>query len=269
MLQRSIRKLQSLIDPAALDTGGMTTEILSDDVFLVSYPKSGNTWMRFLVGNYLTGCDLDFSNVDLTIPDIHFNPQRCADIKVKPRFVKSHESYTAAYPKVVYIVRDGRDVAVSYYYYMQKKRRITSTTSFSDFLQKFAKNGAGGFGNWSDHVKSWTRKADRNNILLIKYEDILLDAAKQLNKVMEFANIEDVNQDRITNAVHASLFEKMQKLEAKQQDSYFFTRYKTQNEAVQFLRKGKSENWHLHFSQEDEALFLKFNGKTLRSLGYV
>lgn len=267
MIQRPLRKLYSLINPAAFKPSGMKTEILPDDVFLVSYPKSGNTWMRFLVGNYLTDCNVNFFNVDLVIPDIHFNPQQCAEVKLKPRFIKSHKSYIAAYPKVVYIFRDGRDVAVSYYYYLQKKRRITSDLSFSNFLQEFAKSGAGGFGNWSEHVKSWTRKAS-DNVILIKYEDMLLDAARELRKVIEFAKVE-VDQNRIVNAVRASAFEEMEKLEVKQHDSYFFTRYEARNEDVRFLRKGQAENWRLHFSKEDERIFLRFNRKALRKSGYA
>lgn len=268
MIQGPLQKLYSLINPTVLNPNSTTTEIRPDDVFLVSYPKSGNTWMRFLVGNYLTNCKINFFNIDLVIPDIHFNPQQCEDVTLQPRFIKSHKSYTPAYPKVVYIFRDGRDVAVSYYYYMKKKRKITSDTSFSNFLETFAKNGAGGFGNWSNHVKSWVKKASTGSVVLIKYEDMLFDAARELKKVIQFANIK-AEQDRIINAVRASLFEEMQQLEVKENDSYFFTRYKAGTEEVRFIRKGQAEGWRSHFSKDDENLFLKFNGKTLKKLGYA
>lgn len=268
MLKKSFRKLSYLINSTFLNTDNSTTiEIFSDDVFLVSYPKSGNTWMRFLVGNYLTDCKIDFLNSHLVIPGIKFNPDQCAEVNFRPRFIKSHSSYTEAYPKVIYIVRDGRDVAVSYYYYLQKIGKIASDIPFSSFVGRFTKDGIGGLGNWSEHVETWLKKTNGSNLLLIKYEDMLSDTARELKKVIQFAGLE-VDENRVVNAVRASLFEEMQKLEVKQHDDYF-ARYGAKNEDIRFVREGKVGNWRSYFSEEDEQKFLILHGDTLRKMNYV
>ena len=47
--------------------------IFPDDVFIVSYPKSGSTWLRFLIGNYLSENQCRFSNVQTFVPDVPYD----------------------------------------------------------------------------------------------------------------------------------------------------------------------------------------------------
>ncbi len=75
--------------------------IKSSDIFLVSYPKSGNTWLRFLLGNYISTDIVDFTKSSLVIPDIDANPEQINLLKTTPRFIKSHFTYTADYPNVI------------------------------------------------------------------------------------------------------------------------------------------------------------------------
>lgn len=268
MIDKVSQKLKSLLNRTYFrGRNSAAVEIFPDDVFLVSYPKSGNTWMRFLVGNYLTNCNVDFSSSLLVVPDVQLNPHQCADVEFRPRFIKSHSTYTKAYPKVVYILRDGRDVAVSYYYYSQKMGQLAFDVPFSSFIKGFAKKGTKAFGNWSDHVESWLGKVDGSNLMLIKYEDMLSDTARVLEKVIRFAGIE-VDESRIANAVYASQFEKMQKLEVKQHASYF-AHYGAKTEDIRFVRKGETGNWRSYFSEEDEDYFLSLHGETLRKMKYV
>jgi len=96
-------------------TASRGVTVFSDDVFLVSYPRSGNTWTRFLLGNLIDQKDpLTFSNIESRIPEIYFNNDRFLRQLPRPRLLKSHECFQPHYPHVIYIVRDPRDVEISF-----------------------------------------------------------------------------------------------------------------------------------------------------------
>ena len=117
-------------------------------MFLVSYPRSGNTWVRFLIANLLkpAGVEIDFHNVQEYVPEINRNNDIIESI-LSPRVIKSHALYDPAFPKVIYLVRDGRDVYVSYYYYRLKQ--LEEGYTFSDFLRQKDHYPS----LWNDHVE--------------------------------------------------------------------------------------------------------------------
>ena len=135
---------------------GRNLTVFPDDIFIVSYPKSGNTWTRFLVGNLVYPKDvIDFSNIELKVPDIYQNINDILLRIPRPRILKSHEYFDPRYKKVIYIVRDPRDVAVSYYYYHIKVRRIDDKYPIDRFIQRFIRGELDSFGSWEENVGSW------------------------------------------------------------------------------------------------------------------
>src|SRR5437868_9727768 len=100
---------------------GRNLKVLTDDVFVVSYPRSGNTWTRFLIANLISPEDpATFANIEQKLPDIYRHSQRQLLQSPRPRMLKSHEAFDSRYKKVIYIVRDPRDVSVSGYHYRIK-----------------------------------------------------------------------------------------------------------------------------------------------------
>src|SRR5216117_3316416 len=100
---------------------GRRLTVFPDDVFIVSYPRSGNTWTRFLIGNLLYQDDpVTFSNIERRIPEIYFNPDHVMRRLSRPRILKSHECFQPRYKRIIYIVRDPRDVCVSNYHHNVK-----------------------------------------------------------------------------------------------------------------------------------------------------
>jgi len=137
--------------------------ILPDDIFLVSYPKSGNTWTRFLIANLLhPDKPADFATLYKLVPDPGGTPKRIFDRLPRPRVIKSHECFEPRYPRVIYIVRDPRDVAVSQYHYHRKCMKIEDQYPINKFVARFIAGQVCSHGSWGENVGTWlaTRRHD-------------------------------------------------------------------------------------------------------------
>jgi Sulfotransferase domain len=239
-------------------------EIFPDDIFLVSYPKTGNTWLRFLIASYLADQQTDFVKSSEIIPDIHYNPLQIASLQ-KPRLIKSHHPYTDQYKRVVYIARDGRDVAVSYYFYAMKCRMIDKATPFADFVARFNEGTIDQFTIWSEHVNAWHDRSEAD-FLLIRYEDMKANCANELIRVLQFANL-PIDQQRVLRAVKASEFSQMQQIEQSQ--SHSFELFRESDPDIAFVRSGQPGDWVNFFSDDLLTRFIEVQGQALERLGYL
>src|SRR5215467_8463342 len=157
---------------------GRGVTVYPDDVFLVSYPRSGNTWTRFLLGNLINQDEpVTFANIESRIPEIYFNPDRRLRRLRRPRVLKSHESFQPHYPRIIYIVRDPRDVAVSFYHHNLKAGNIPDGYPMDDFIPRFMRAEFDTkMGSWYDSVLSWLRlRQGREGFLLLRYEAMKKD----------------------------------------------------------------------------------------------
>lgn len=238
-------------------SGNKLPALSNKDVFLVSYPRSGNTWVRFLIANLLKpgGVEIDFHNVQEYVPEINRNND-IIEALPSPRVIKSHALYKSAFPKVIYLVRDGRDVYVSYYYYRLKQ--LEEGITFSEYLRR--KDHFPSL--WKEHVESWLIwDQPQPNLLLVRYEDLLSKPETELRKMVEFIGVERTD-DVISHAVEVSRFDKMREIDQNKGRKYNLTGTKD------FVRKGKAGTWQDEFSQEDRAYFKENAGSLLIQLGY-
>jgi hypothetical protein len=235
----------------------------NSDVFIVSYPKSGNSWVRFLIANYISEKTIDFNTVQSLIPDIESAPDKINNIKHTPRFIKSHSAYNAKYPNVIYIVRDGRDTAVSYYYYHILIGRIDKNMDFRTYFYDFFMKEKSKFGGWGEHVNSW-RSA--SNVLFIKYEDMLSDTENEFKKILKFSGLE-LNPEKINRALHNASFKNLQQIESMNRD-YMQQKHNVQDSGYGFVRKGILGDWKNHFDDEMLAVFNSKYSTTMYEIGY-
>ena len=241
-------------------------ELFSDDVFLVSYPKSGRTWLRFLIGNYLSANVLDFpdSYQDL-VTDIDANSLQAIQVQ-RPRFITSHRSFTPTFNRVVYVVRDGRDVAVSYYFHLMKFQALSKETQFEYFLLNIFDTALYGNMSWSNHVSGWLDKASPN-FLLVKYEDLQENTVAALTRILEFAGL-SVDKKTADASVEASNFSKLKKYEKSLEK----INYKDINDtdlSIKFFRSGKTGEYKNFFNERLMEDFLEVHGSVLKRLGYL
>ena len=85
----------------------------SNDVFLASYPRSGNTLLRFPLAEAISGALCTFENVQRIVPEIGVHVYAYPLLPAGGRLIKTHERYRRKYRRAIYIVRDVRDVLLS------------------------------------------------------------------------------------------------------------------------------------------------------------
>jgi len=239
------------------------------DIYLVSYPKSGNTWMRYLLAYAIWPAisEVDLFDMASLIPSfgiehdwqVMLNPESPCN-KLKHRIIKEHFSYNVAAKqyarRVIYITRDGRDAMVSYWHFCNQQSG--TTVSFSNFIKESATHP---WGQWNAHVLGWLN-APIDGKLILRYEDMLEDTVLCLRKALEFSEIQ-VSESDIKKAVQRASFESMRKLEKTKG----FNLEQIRN--VEFVRKGKKGSWKEAFGPEDMELFNKYHGGAIPELDYV
>lgn len=210
VLRGTRRRLAAVLsrNPGAPAAHGLT--VLPSDIFVVSYPRSGNTWVRFLIANALRpDAQATFSTVGQVVPDI-YDVSDCDLLCLpRPRILKSHEPFDERYPRVVYIARNPADVGLSYYHYLVKMRVLTPGFDLEQFVERFIEGSLDEFGTWGRHVSGWlAAPAD----LVIRYEDMLANPAHALDQVLRLAGIEVERRD-VASAVQRSSADELRRLE--------------------------------------------------------
>jgi hypothetical protein len=269
MLKRGIKHLSRVSD-VLFRTLRIERDItlFPDDVFLTSYPRSGNTWTRFLVGNLVHQEEaVTFLNVERLVPDMYKHSDRTLRNLPRPRIMKSHECFDPRYKRIIYVVRDPRDVAVSNYHWEMKQRSMGDSYPIETFVARWM-DGVywGRLGNWSDHVTSWlSTRHGKEGFLLLRYEDMLADPAREMGKVAVLLGI-DPAPERLARAADLSSADRMRKLEKTQGDKWVQTRYTRQDK--QFVRKAASGGWQQILPAESVKMIESAWGDIMKSLGY-
>jgi hypothetical protein len=278
-MTRVIHSIRGLLSHArkvadvALDRApaGRRLTVFPGDIFIVSYPKSGNTWTRFLLGNLIYEQEpITFANVESRLPSIYVHSDR--KLKKLPRVLKSHDCFDPRYKTVIYIVRDPRDVVVSAYHYSIKVGILREDCPIQDFVPKFMSGTFGSglladprWGSWYDNVMSWLAMRHNRKFLLLRYEDILDNAERELLRVSRFLEIEPT-PDRLSRAVKLSSADHMRKLEQKESAEWALTKATRQDKP--FVRTAKAGTWRSALLPRCVAEIERAWGSAMSQLGY-
>jgi hypothetical protein len=225
---------------------------LHDDLYIVSFPKSGTTWLNFLMANIhlkMSGVkqQVTFYNVEDFIPDI--GEVRCLkeNILAFPghRVIKSHAEMNPAYKKIIYLVRDPRDVMVSYHWLLKKLEL------WQEDLSHLIHSPVYGIEAWCRHVEGWVRKTPvTNRIHFVRYEDMKSDLLNVLTRIYILLG-HNIPREIIEQSIELSSFENMKKLETDYNyggDFRFPEFGGTRNLGV---RKGKTGGYRAEISEMD------------------
>jgi hypothetical protein len=246
---------------------GRNLAVFPDDTFLVSYPKSGNTWTRFLVANLVyPEKHPDFSNINELIPDPESLSKRHLACMPRPRILKSHQYFDPRYSKSIYVVRDPRDVALSQYHFHRKRRLIEDTYPIERFVTRFVLGETSEYGSWHENVASWlATRYRRSGFLLLRYEDMVADTPSGLAKIAAFLDVA-ADGSRIAHAVAQSSADRMRELESTQIRLWSST--KDTRPDVPFVRSAKPGGWKSDLPEASVVELERAWSPLMKWLGY-
>ena len=236
------------------------------DVFLASYPRSGSTWMRFMLVETL-GHQSDYENIREMIPPVGRQSKALARLPDGGRVIKSHERREFPHGRrchrAIYLLRDGRDVAVSYYIFM--RRNGTYAGSLSEFIPLFVSGHIDGYGPWQAHVSSWldSAPARSGDLHVVKYEDLLADPLRSLSATLDYLGVR-VDDASLRDAVEANRFDRMRRRSSRSPR----VRATAVRGDIPIVRKGTAGDWRNHFSEADRETFSRHAGRQLERCGY-
>ena len=255
--------------------------VMKKIIWISSYPKSGNTWMRFLVSNYFFNKEkkfnFDIANNILMFPQKNMikniidkksvinNPYEISKYWIQAQekieiengnvvFLQNHNALVSINGNEftnenltlgsIYIVRDPRDVAISYAHYKNK--------SFDEIIDNLCDNNlfytlnkkdnfpyVEILGSWKFNYISWRNGVPNIPRIIIKYEDLIKNCYGSFYKVIYFLSDLlnfDLDEKQIKFSVENSQFDKLQKSEK-------IYGFKANEGNTNFFRSGKSEQW--------------------------
>lgn len=261
------------------DIAGRNFAVYPDDTLVVSYPRSGNTWTRFLIANLIyPDMEVDFTNIEKLIPDSTLQSSLALKKIARPRIVKTHEYFDPRYPKTIYIVRDPRDVAISYYEYNRRNQFIDNSIDLNAFVERFVSErlASVSWGTWAENVASWVyARGSSPSFLLLRYEDVQADPAKELRRVAKILAIE-TDTARLERAVERSSAERMRRLEKLQYDQWLSTQGYAARRAkkdrirrdIPFVGKALSGAWQDTMPEQTVHRIESAWGEIMTTLGY-
>lgn len=217
-------------------------------VWLASYPRSGNTFLRVVLNQALGQAtysiydDLqDIAADDATAAVVGHQPlPRGFSIDkaraAKRRYlIKTHELAPEHADKAIYVVRDGRASIWSYKNY--RRDYELPDQPLSEFFE-----GKVMFGSWGDHLRSW-QPSKRPDTLLLHFESLVKHPAEAAAKIASFLNLR-------RSAAKVDRFQKLQSVNPR------------------MFRSGDNQAWVDHFTVREHHQFWQVDGDVMARYGY-
>jgi len=233
-------------------------ETSPEDVFITGHPKSGNTWFQNLVAGVMYGVDPEYAPYSLVSDVVPGHMQVYYKRYGTPTFFKSHDLPRPRYRRVVYLVRDGRDVMVSYLHHMRAVRGRDV-----DFMRVVQADDVTWPYKWHEHVEAWLANPHAADMITIRYEALLEDTVRELRRFCAFVGVEREESFLATVARKAS-FKAMQRKEAV----HGMNNPHWPKDAA-FVRRGEAGSYRDEMPPAVLEAFLRDAAGTLRKLGYI
>ncbi|XP_070557367.1 sulfotransferase 2A1-like [Ptychodera flava] len=254
-----------------LEAGVLETFPFKDgDVVIDGFMKTGTTWLKHVLlamyddwGLCTLRDERDASCLEWPVikPEVEgirpewrrvFREQLNTDSIPSPRLFRTHLPYEI-FPqkalqdkkvKVIYISRNPKDTCVSYYHYVKDFASGSWHTTCEDTIHRFIK-GTVTAGPFLNHVISWRKLGENDNVFHIDYEEMKHDLAKVVEKLADFL-CRPLTASRIRQVVEETSVESMRKAGRKVVES---------QEVKNFIRRGGIGDWKNHFTVAQSEMF--------------
>ncbi|XP_041830056.1 sulfotransferase family 2, cytosolic sulfotransferase 2 isoform X2 [Melanotaenia boesemani] len=234
-----------------------------DDILIVTYPKSGTTWMQEIVPLITSGGDPASVETLHCWDRVPFLEETRASLlnleqRPSPRMFTTHfhynmmpPSFSEVKPKVIYVMRNPKDVFTSSFHYYEMATFLVNPGPQSEFLQKFL-DGKVIFGSWFDHVKGWLNVDEKQPIMYISYEEMIMDLKDAVTRIAHFLE-KPLDAEVIEKIADRCLFKNM-KQNDKSNYSEVPREFMDQTKS-EFLRKGVAGDWKNQLTPEEVEYF--------------
>ena len=276
-------------------------------IWIASYPKSGNTWLRSIITSLLYTTDgiFDFKLIkkikqfptrnqfqeftknfnDINeISKFWLLAQDKINLTEEIKFFKTHNLNCAVNKNsftnkshtlgTIYVVRDPRNLvnSIKNHYNKSNDEEAKNFLISKKILSRVPKDNEADIatllGSWSDHYNFWTKR--NSNLLLIKYEDLILDTKKELERIIiylkKFMTVE-INPEKIKNILSTTSFDHLKNLENK--GLFNENVYDSKKNKIRFFNKGPSNDWTKVLDKKIQDDIEKIFYKEMRELGYI
>lgn len=271
-------KLQ-LLAPAdsRQDRARFRASLRPTDVFLVGHPRSGNTWLAYLLAILLEGGDptgrITVANIGEFVPVIHGHDALIFshDEKADPRIFRNERpNHPALYPRSLFIVRDPRSTLVSYFHYY-KTLAADARLTLDEFIAAYLTDGCiASFEpevvRWDHQVREWIDRSAARPVMIIRYEDLHRDRRSFLEKIAAFCAIA-YTDDAMSSALERGTFEAMQRQEGRH--GVEPQHPPDPPSRGWFFRQGETAGWKTELSPTAVGAIEKAFGPTMAALGYA
>ncbi|KAF4518308.1 hypothetical protein B566_EDAN005877 [Ephemera danica] len=272
-------------------------EVRPDDVWLISYPRTGSTWTQEMV--WCIGNDLDFERAQLLqqvrapvleltallgndntgMTNLIGETVSMVESMPSPRFIKTHlprellpHRLEVVKPKIVYVCRNPKDMCVSYYHYCRLLHDMHGP--FSDFCELFLQDKVPMGPIWN-HILGFWQLRNEPNVLFLRFEELKKDLRSVIERTASFLDKELSEADTAALLNHLS-FASMKRNPAVNLEpvlQYRKTTLQTQMPAEQlnalpdFIRKGENGDFANHMSPEMIRRFDAWIARNLEGTG--
>jgi hypothetical protein len=238
-----------------------------DDLFVVTYPKSGSTLMQMMLYQMTSDGSMEIPHINSVAPWFESCYLRgmvdMLESLPSPRFFKSHLLYDGIPKgrKTIYVVRNVRDVAVSAYhhYCLVTGKQPPLEKYIDDFLQ--GKTPL--FNSWFEHMSSWLPHRNDRNVLFLRYEEIIADLPGTVHAVSRFWGVSVAPGD-LPRILERCSIKFMKQFNQKFDPRLQFT---IDLEGREFIRKGIRGEGRSVFSPEQNIALNRLLEKLGRKLG--
>ncbi|XP_044613472.1 amine sulfotransferase-like [Equus asinus] len=239
-------------------------EVRHDDVFIITYPKSGTVWAQQILSLiYFEGHRNRTETVETLdrVPFLeHGVPKMEHQKRPSPRLFASHLPYYLApkglknkKAKILYIYRNPKDVLISYFHFSNMMVMLEAPENIEYFMKKFLDGKVSG-SLWFDHIRGWYEHRHDFNILFMMYEEMKKDLRSSVLKISSFLE-RQLNEEDVEAVVKQATFENMKFDPQANYEQILKHDLGRRTDEGSFLRKGTIGDWKHHLTVEQNERF--------------
>uniref|UniRef100_A0A8C5MNA0 Sulfotransferase n=2 Tax=Leptobrachium leishanense TaxID=445787 RepID=A0A8C5MNA0_9ANUR len=230
-------------------------KVFDDDVFNVTYPKSGTTWIQEILSLIYSNGDPTPVKTEFSWDRVPWIEQHAHKAKIEsltsPRLLTTHlplkffpQNFHKSKAKVIYTIRNPKDVCVSLYYFCKIAQFMEFREDFQEFVARFLSKDEV-YSGWFEHVKGWLTLKGQPNILFLSYEAMLKNPRENIVNICKFLG-KDLDDAAIDSVVTNSSFKAMK--ENGKSNYSAVPKFIFNQDEVSFYRKGIAGDHKNHFT---------------------